>query len=175
LALSDSGLEGRIERLLAPALEALGYEVVRVRLSGGHSPTLQIMVERADRGPITVDDCTAISRHTSAVLDVEDPIQSAYTLEVSSPGIDRPLVRARDFERFAGYVAKLETAMPIDGRRRFRGRLLGVEEDRVTLALDEGEKVVLPMSAIAKAQLVLTDELLAAARAERRAAEEGRR
>ncbi|HUC62084.1 MAG TPA: ribosome maturation factor RimP [Alphaproteobacteria bacterium] len=173
--MSDLGLDGRIERLLAPALEAMGYEVVRIRVSGGTAPTLQIMAERTDRAPMTVEDCTAISRNASALLDVEDPIQSRYTLEVSSPGIDRPLTRARDFERFAGHVAKLETAAPIEGRRRFRGRLLGLEGESVTLALDEGPKLALPLSAIAKAQLVLTDELLAAARAERDAAGEGRR
>jgi ribosome maturation factor RimP len=153
----------------------MGFEIVRVQLTGSHSPTLQIMVERTDRAAMKVDDCAVLSRTASALLDVEDPVPGAYTLEVSSPGIDRPLVRPRDFERFAGFEAKIEIATPIDGQRRFRGRLIGVEGGNVKLALADGAKVALPMVDIHKAQLVLTDELLAAARAERRAAEEGRK
>jgi ribosome maturation factor RimP len=154
----------RIADLVTPSLEANGFELVRVMLTGGDRPTLQIMADRADETPITVDDCADISRVVSAILDVEDPIKSAYTLEVSSPGIDRPLVRRKDFERFAGFVAKLETGAPIDGRRRFRGRLLGVEGDDVRLELDTGETSI-PLSAIDRAKLVMTDELLAAAEA----------
>ncbi len=153
----------------------MGFEIVRVQLFGGHSPTLQIMAERLDRAAMTVDDCADLSRTASALLDVEDPVQGAYTLEVSTPGIDRPLVRPRDFERFAGFEAKIEIVQPIEGQRRFRGRLLGVEGGKVKLALEDGAKAALPIELIHKAQLVLTDELLAAARAERRAAEEGRK
>lgn len=156
----------RIAELVTPSLEANGFELVRVMLTGGDRPTLQIMADRTDETPITVDDCADISRVVSAILDVEDPVKGAYTLEVSSPGIDRPLVRRKDFERFAGFEAKVETAAPVDGRRRFRGRLLGVEGDDVRLALDTGEgggEAAIPLSAIDRAKLVMTDELLAAA------------
>ncbi|MGO8869698.1 MAG: ribosome maturation factor RimP [Alphaproteobacteria bacterium] len=172
--MGGSELQHRIERLLAPSLEAMGYEIVRVQLSGGRAPTLQVMAERTGGAPITLDDCTAISRTASALLDVEDPLQGSYTLEVSSPGIDRPLVRAKDFERFAGFEVRAETAVPFDGRRRFRGRLLGIAEGMVRIALPEGS-VSLPLDAILKARLVLTDELLAAAQAQERAANERRR
>jgi len=130
------------------------------------------MAERMDGVPMTVDDCAAISRTASAVLDVEDPLAGSYTLEVSSPGIDRPLVRPKDFERFAGREVKAETGAPIDGRRRFRGRLLGIDGAMVRIALPEGT-VTLPYDAIHKAHLVMTNEMLATARAERRAAKEG--
>ena len=171
-----AGLDPRhqIERILAPSVEALGYEIVRVQLSGGRTPTLQVMAERTDGVPMTVDDCAAISRTVSAVLDVDDPLAGSYTLEVSSPGIDRPLVRPKDFERYAGFEVKAETSTSIDGRRRFRGRLLGIEGAVVRIALPEGT-VALPYDAIHKAHLVLTDELLAAAGTKARAAKEGRR
>lgn len=169
-----SDLRHRIERLLAPSIEALGYEIVRVQLSGGRVPTLQVMAERTDGMPMGADDCATISRTASALLDVEDPLVGSYTLEVSSPGIDRPLVRPRDFERYAGFEAKVETATPIEGRRRFRGKLLGLEGETVRLAMPEGT-VALPAHSILKASLVLTDELLAAAGNRARAAKEGRR
>ena len=161
--MTGSDLSSRIERILAPSLEAMGYEIVRVQLTGGRSPTLQIMVERVDSRPLTVDDCAAVSRAASALLDVEDPIAGAYCLEISSPGIDRPLVRPKDFERFAGHEVKVETGAAVDGRRRFRGRLVGLAGDHVKLDMPEGP-AELPLSAIHKARLVLTDELLAAAR-----------
>lgn len=159
-----------IARLIGPSLDAMGYEVVRVMLSGQRHMKLQVMVERSDRGGMTVEDCAEVSRAVSALLDVEDPIRGAYTLEVSSPGIDRPLTRLGDFDRFCGHVARVETVLPIDGRRRFKGRLMGVDGDRVRLALtdetgetaDEGDEVILPFAAIQKAKLVLTDELIAA-------------
>src|SRR5258708_25130091 len=116
----------KVEDLLAPVLEALGYGIVRVQLHSGRRATLQIMAERRDGAAMSVDDCAQISRAASALLDVEDPITGAYDLEVSSPGIDRPLTRLQDFERFAGFEAKLETDRLLDGRRRFRGRILGV-------------------------------------------------
>jgi ribosome maturation factor RimP len=152
----------RVAALISGPLEALGYELVRVQLSGGDRPVLQIMAERADGVGMTVDDCADISRSVSALLDAEDPIAGAYTLEVSSPGIDRPLTRPRDFERFAGFDARIETQEPIAGRRRFKGRLLGLEAGMVSLVVDE-DTVHLPIEAIAKARLVLTDELIAAA------------
>lgn len=152
----------RVAALITGPLEGLGYELVRVQLSGGDRPVLQIMAERSDGAGMTVDDCADISRSVSALLDAEDPIAGAYTLEVSSPGIDRPLTRPRDFERFAGFDARIETHESIAGRRRFKGRLLGLEAGMVSLAVDE-DTVRLPIEAIAKARLVLTDELIAAA------------
>jgi ribosome maturation factor RimP len=152
---------GKIDALIAPSLEAMGYRVVRVAVTGGRRATLQIMAERVDEKAMTVEDCADISRTVSALLDVADPIAGAYTLEVSSPGIDRPLVRREDFERFAGFEAKVELTAPVDGRRRFRGKLLGVEGDAVRLLVDAAP-VALPLAAVARAKLVLTDELLAA-------------
>jgi ribosome maturation factor RimP len=152
-----------IERLIAPSLAAMGYEVVRVLLmGGGRYRTLQVMIERTDRATVSVDDCAEASRTISALLDVADPIAGAYTLEVSSPGIDRPLVRPADFVRFAGFEARFETRAPIDGRRRFRGRLLGMDGDRVHIATPEGESKV-PFADVRHAKLVMTDELIAAA------------
>ena len=149
----------QIERLIEPSLSAMGYEIVRIMIMGKHTPTLQIMAERKDDQAMTVEDCADISRQISAVLDVEDPIRSAYTLEVSSPGLDRPLTRPKDFQRFAGYEAKLETRFPIDGRRKFTGKLIGIDGEVVKLKDDAGE-VSLPFTQIQKAKLVLTDELL---------------
>ena len=152
----------RIETLIAPSLEAMGYRLVRVAITGGRrAQVLQVMAERTDERPMGVDDCTEVTHTVSALLDVADPIDHAYLLEVSSPGIDRPLVRREDYERFRGYEAKLELAAPIEGRRRFRGTLLGVEADRVRLNLG-AEVVELPLARIQRAKLVLTDELLAA-------------
>ncbi|HET6224252.1 MAG TPA: ribosome maturation factor RimP, partial [Dongiaceae bacterium] len=138
-----------------------GYEVVRVLVMGAHRPVLQIMIERTDGAVVGVEDCAEVSRAVSALLDVEDPIAGSYTLEVSSPGIDRPLVRPEDYVRFAGFEAKLETRAPIDGRKRFRGRLMGLEGDRVRIATAEGESL-LPIGEVQRAKLVLTDELIAA-------------
>ena len=145
----------------------MGYELVRVMSTGGRRPTLQIMAERIDRAGMTVDDCAEISRAVSVLLDVDDPIAGAYQLEVSSPGIDRPLMKPADFERFAGFEARVETDRLIDGQRRFRGRLLGLENDHVRLTQPEGAKDI-PLGAIRKAKLVLTDDLIAAAEAEGR-------
>ena len=153
---------------IEPSLAALGFELVRVMISGRARPTLQVMAERADRAPMTVEDCALISRTVSALLDVADPFPGAYELEVTSPGIDRPLTRRADFERFAGFEARLETHAPQDGRRRFKGRLLGVDGDQVRVRLSEGGEVAIALDAVKKAKLVLTDELLAAARQERR-------
>ncbi len=154
---------GKIEAMIAPSLEAMGYRMVRVAITGGRRATLQIMAERVDEQAMTVDDCAEISRTVSALLDVADPIAGAYTLEVSSPGIDRPLVRREDFARFAGFEAKVEMSEPVAGRRRFRGKLLGVEGEAVRLLVDEAA-IDLPLAQVTRAKLVLTDELLAASR-----------
>jgi ribosome maturation factor RimP len=157
----------QVTELIEPTLHDMGFELVRVLMSGGQRPTLQVMVERLDHAPVTLDQCAEVSHALSAVLDVEDPLPGAYRLEVTSPGLDRPLVRRADYERFAGFEARLETELPIEGRRRFRGRLLGLVGDQVRLALPEGETSI-PFDAIKKAKLVLTAELLAAAQTERR-------
>ena len=151
----------RIGEIVEPTLEAMGYDLVRARLTGNQRPVLQIMAERKDGAGMTVDDCAEISRSVSVLLDVENPISGAYTLEVSSPGIDRPLVRHRDFERFAGFEARIELRGLLDGRRRFRGKLLGITADGVRIETAEGE-VELPFEEIGNAKLVLTDELIAA-------------
>jgi ribosome maturation factor RimP len=147
--------------IIEPSLAAMGYRLVRVAFLGARRATLQIMAERLDEAPMTVEDCTEISRSVSALLDVADPIAEAYMLEVSSPGIDRPLTRPEDYDRFAGFEAKIELGQPVDGRKRFRGRLLGRADDHIHLVDDAGE-VRLPLAAIAKAKLVITDDLLAA-------------
>jgi ribosome maturation factor RimP len=157
-----------ITTMIAPSLEAMGYRLVRVAFTGGRRPTLQIMAERRDEAAMSVDDCADISRTVSALLDVADPIPVAYALEVSSPGIDRPLIERDDFARYAGYEAKIEMANLIDGRKRFRGRLLGVADDAVRVALADRE-VALPLADVVRAKLVLTDELLAAARKQQEA------
>jgi ribosome maturation factor RimP len=153
----------QVAAIIEPSLEAMGYRVVRVMITGGRHATLQIMAERHDNAAMTVDDCAEISRSVSALLDVADPIAGTYVLEVSSPGIDRPLVRPEDYDRFAGFEARIDLAAPLEGRKRFRGRLLGrgADADHVCLVGETGE-VRLPLAAIAKAKLVLTDELLAA-------------
>jgi ribosome maturation factor RimP len=149
-------------------LRDLGFELVQVRLTGGTRRTLQVMTEPVEpsRG-MTVDDCAEISHAVSAVLDVADPIPGAYTLEVSSPGIDRPLVQPRDFVRFAGFEAKVETAAPLAGRRRFIGLLEGLENDEVLLR-QEGELVRIPFDSVSKAKLTLSEALLKSALAGRR-------
>lgn len=153
----------RIESILGPSIEAMGYALVRVMITGGRRPTLQIMAERIDGSGMNVDDCAEISRSISAILDVEDPITGEYTLEVSSPGIDRPLTRLDDFRRFAGFEARIDTAELIEGRKRFSGRLIGVDDaDRVLLETAPGAQEALPFEGIARAKLVLTDELVAA-------------
>ena len=154
-------LQQRLEALFAPSLEAMGYEMVRVMFQGRSRPTLQVMAERKDGRSMTVDDCADISRSLSALLDVEDPIQGAYALEVSSPGIDRPLTRAKDFVAWVGFEAKLEALVGVDGRKRFRGKLLGLEGEAVRLLAD-GAEVLVPLSDLKSAKLVLTDELIAA-------------
>jgi ribosome maturation factor RimP len=160
--ITEEGPAARVATLAAPVLEGMGFRLVRVRTSGLDGLTVQIMVERAD-GSMGIEDCEAVSRALSPVLDVADPIERAYRLEISSPGIDRPLVRRTDFERFAGHVAKVEMNVPVDGRRRFRGMLLGVEGDAARLRRDDPEttEALLPINDMAEAKLVLTDALVA--------------
>jgi ribosome maturation factor RimP len=157
----------KVADLIEPTLGDMGFELVRVLLHGGQRPTLQIMAERADREAMTVEHCAEISRAVSAVLDVEDPIPGAYRLEVTSPGLDRPLTRRADFDRFRGSEARVETEVPIEGQRRFRGRLAGMVDDQLRLEGADGERLI-PYASIKKAKLILTDELLAAAAAEQR-------
>jgi ribosome maturation factor RimP len=152
----------KIAEMIGPSLEAMGYELVRVQLTGSSDQCLQIMAERQNEANMTVEDCAEISRMLSALLDVEDPIPGEYRLEVSSPGIDRPLTRLADFDRFAGLDAKVETRLPVDGRRRFKGRLDGTEGENIRLNCEAGP-VTLSFADVAKAKLILTDELLALA------------
>ncbi len=156
--IAKTTMDKRLAEIITPVIEDLGFELVRVRLMGGHTATLQIMAERPTGG-IEVDDCAAISTAVSATLDVEDPIEDAYTLEVSSPGIDRPLTRLKDFDHWDGYEAKLETAEMIDGRKRFKGTLAGTEGDEVLIEIDEGT-IGLKFDWLAEAKLVLTDDLI---------------
>ena len=153
----------RIAQAIEPSLEAMGYRLVRVAVTSGRRATLQVMAERLDDQPMTVEDCAQISHSVSALLDVADPIAGAYMLEISSPGIDRPLVRAEDYDRFSGFEARVEVTRPIDGRKRFRGRLLGTAGGGVRLATETGE-VNLPLTDVARAKLVLNDDLINAAR-----------
>jgi len=160
--IAKAAIDRRLADIVAPVVEGMGYELVRIRLMGGKTKTLQIMAERPDGG-IEVDDCAEISTAVSATLDVEDPLEDRYALEVSSPGIDRPLTRLKDFDTWQGYEAKLETTEMIDGRRRFKGVLAGVEGDEVLLNLDEdGETVTVGLHYdwLSDAKLVLTDDLI---------------
>ncbi|MEM7061024.1 MAG: ribosome maturation factor RimP [Pseudomonadota bacterium] len=151
-------IDQKLAKIIDPVLQSMGFELVRLRLMAGKKVTLQIMAERPD-GTIEVEDCAEISRTISAVLDVEDPIDGEYTLEVSSPGIDRPLTRIVDFERWEGYDAKLETTDLIDGRKRFKGILAGTEDGDVLIEIDEGT-IGLNFDWLADAKLVLTDDLI---------------
>ena len=162
----ESGLDARIAELAEPVVEDLGYRLVRVKCSGRNGFTVQIMAERPD-GTIGVDDCEEISRNLAPVIDADDPVDRAYHLEVSSPGIDRPLVRRSDFERWSGHVAKIELSEGHDGRRRFRGVLVGVRDEVFGVRLDdvaEGgvDTVWLPFALLSDARLVMTDDLVAA-------------
>lgn len=171
---TDFTIEGKIQKMIEPSLAVLGYEVVRVRLSDGDKrKTLQLMIDRADGASISVEDCEKASHQASAVLDVEDPIESDYNLEVSSPGIDRPLTRLKDFARFAGCEAKILLIEKINDQRRFRGILEGIDGDNVLIrdnivsigGADGNSPVSVPFDNIKDAKLVLTDELLAKAKA----------
>jgi ribosome maturation factor RimP len=161
----EQGAAARLAAIAEPVLTGLGYRLVRVRLSGLSGCTIQIMAERPD-GTMTIEDCEAVSRALSPVLEATDPVEGAYRLEISSPGIDRPLVRRSDFERFAGHQIKIETSVSIDGRRRFKGVLLGTQGNCARLrgddtATGEASEVLLPIEDMAEAKLVLTDALVA--------------
>ena len=166
--IAKAAIDRRLAEIITPVIEDLGYELVRVRLMSGKETTLQIMADKPDGG-IEVDDCAAISTAVSATLNVEDPILDAYTLEVSSPGIDRPLTRLKDFDMFEGYEAKLETDELIDGRRRFKGVLAGIEDDEVLINVAEGT-IGLKFEWLSDAKLVLTDELIKEMLRQRKAA-----
>ena len=160
--IAKAAIDRRLAEIITPVIEDLGYELVRIRLMSGKTTTLQIMADRPNGG-IEVDDCAKISNEVSAVLDVEDPILDAYALEVSSPGIDRPLTRLKDFDMFEGYEAKLETTELVGGRRRFKGELAGVEADEVLINIeDQGEDVTIGLKFdwLSDAKLVLTDDLI---------------
>ena len=156
--IAKAAIDRRMAEIITPVIEDMGFELVRVRLMSGKSTTLQIMADKPEGG-IEVDDCAEISQAVGAVLDVEDPILDEYTLEVSSPGIDRPLTRLKDFEMFEGYEAKLETTEMIDGRRRFKGELAGVEGEEVLINVPEGT-IGLKFDWLSDAKLVLTDDLI---------------
>ncbi|MEE2760582.1 MAG: ribosome maturation factor RimP [Pseudomonadota bacterium] len=154
-------IEERIETLIVPVLDEMGYALVRVQITSASSPVLQVMAERSDGGGITVDECAQISREVSTILDMEDPIALSYELEVSSPGIDRPLVKLADFERFTGFDVRIELHEAQAGRRKFRGRLKHVSGDTICVQCREG-LVDLPHAGIRRAKLILSDKLLAA-------------
>ena len=171
-ARGEDGFDSRVDilrHLIEPSIEEAGFDLVRVEIMKGGGQTLQIMIERKNRVPVNVDDCADISRLLSAILDVEDPLPGRYTLEVSSPGLDRPLVRIEDYIRFAGFEARIEMHRPFEGQRRYRGRLRGVDEELVKIEC-EGEALAIPFSGIRRASLVVTDDLIAAATREAEAA-----
>src|SRR5271166_1146632 len=157
-----ASLETRLAEIVAPTLADMGYELVRVILIGGNRPTVQVMADRADGAQIKVADCEAISHALGAVIDVEDPLPGGWTLEVSSAGIDRPLTRVKDWNRFAGHLARVETFVPQNGRKRFAGVVLGADETAARIRLDDGLEVVIRHPDIRRAKLVLTDALIAA-------------
>ena len=158
-----TAIDRRLAAIVRPAIEGMGYELVRLRLMGGKTRILQIMADRPEGG-IQIDELGEITHAVSAALDVEDPLEDAYTLEVSSPGIDRPLTRLKDFDVWAGYEARIETSELIDGRRRFKGTLAGTEGHEVLITLEDGEDEVtigLNFDWLSDAKLILTDELIA--------------
>jgi ribosome maturation factor RimP len=162
--ITEPGLPARVAAIAEPVLEELGYRLVRIKVSNSDGCTLQIMAERPD-GIMVVEDCETLSRALSPVLDAADPIDRAYRLEISSPGIDRPLVRLSDFTRYSGQMVKIETEIPVDGRKRFRGLLVGTEGEAARLRRDDVEagenaEVLLPIADMNEARLVLTDELV---------------
>ena len=170
--IAKTAIDRRLAEIIQPVIEGMGFELVRLRLQGGKTATLQIMADRPEGG-INVDDCAEISTAVSATLDVEDPLEDAYHLELSSPGIDRPLTRLKDFATFEGYDARLETNQPIDGRKRFKGVLAGVDGEEVLLNIVEhGETVTVGLNfdLLSDAKLLLTDELIALMLKERKEA-----
>lgn len=170
--IAKTAIDSRLAEIVAPVIEDMGFELVRLRLMGGKTNTLQIMAERPEGG-IEVDECGEISNAVSAILDVEDPLDDSYVLEVGSPGIDRPLTRLKDFETFEGYDAKIETTELIDGQKRFRGILAGVEGEEVLVNIEssgEVQTVGLQFDWLADAKLILTDDLIKEMLKQRKAA-----
>ncbi|MEM8822679.1 MAG: ribosome maturation factor RimP [Pseudomonadota bacterium] len=160
--IAKTALDKRLAQIVTPVIEDMGFELVRLRMQGGKTATLQVMADRAEGG-IEVDDCARISTDLSAVLDVEDPIADEYVLEVSSPGIDRPLTRLKDFDTWDGYEARVETTELIDGQRRFKGTLMGTEGDEVLIEIEQGKDrptIGLKFEWLSDAKLILTDELI---------------
>lgn len=160
----ETGIDARVASIILPVMETAGFRLVRVRLSAQNGATLQIMAERLD-GTMTVEDCEELSRAVSPILDVEDPIDKAYHLEVSSPGIDRPLVRQRDFELATGHLIKMDTAVIVADRKRFRGKIVSADDNGVTILRDQASygdepNVTVPWDAISDARLILTDDLI---------------
>ena len=149
-----------VSDLVEPIIDKLGFETVRIMTIGNKNPTLQIMIERKDRKDLTVDDCAAVSREISVVLDEKDPIEGQYSLEVSSPGLDRPLTKEEHFKRFAGYEARIETVSEVDGRKRFKGKIIGLNQNRLIDFDMDGTEYHIPFDAVSKAKLILTEELL---------------
>lgn len=149
-----------VSDLVEPIIDKLGFETVRIMTIGNKNPTLQIMIERKDRKNLTVDDCAAVSREISVVLDEKDPIEGQYSLEVSSPGLDRPLTKEEHFKRFAGYEARIETVSEVDGRKRFKGKIIGLNQNRLIDFDMDGTEYHIPFDAVSKAKLILTEELL---------------
>ena len=179
----EPGVSARVATIAEPVIEQLGYRLVRVKVSAADGCTVQVMVERPD-GTMVVEDCETVSRALSPVLDMADPIDKAYRLEVSSPGIDRPLVRKSDFDRYAGHLVKIETEIPIDGRKRFRGLLIGTEGEAARIRQDDKKddteaggaaEILLPIEEMSEAKLVLTDELVTEALRRGKAAERAAR
>ena len=166
--IAKAAIDRRLAEIITPVIEDLGYELVRVRLVSGYDIVLQVMADRPDGG-IEVDECGKISTAISAVLDVEDPVLDAYTLEVSSPGIDRPLTRLKDFDTFEGYEVKIETTELIDGQRRFKGTLAGIEDDDVLININQGT-IGLKFEWLSDAKLVLSDDLIREMLRQRKAA-----
>ena len=159
---AHAGLDARITATIAPTLADLGYDLVRVLILGRERPTVQVMADRADGSQISVKDCERITHAVSAVLDVDDPLPGAWTLEVSSAGIDRPLTRPKDWARFAGHAARAEMLFPIGGRRRFNGIILDADDAAARMRLDDGTEVALPLRDVRRAKLLLTDALIEA-------------
>ena len=145
--------------LIAPTIEDMGFEIVRILLTKTQKPTLQIMIERQDRKNLVVDDCASVSRAISVILDEKDPIDGEYSLEVSSPGIDRPLTKPEHFSRFSGYEAKIETSDSVDGRKRFKGKIISINENNTICFLMDDKEYSIPFDSVNKAKLILTDEL----------------
>lgn len=149
-----------VQDIVEPIIDSLGFEVVRVMTIGTKNPTLQVMIERKDRKDLVVDDCAMVSRAISDVLDEKDPIEGEYSLEVSSPGLDRPLTKPEHFERFSGYEAKVESKIEVEGRKRFKGKIINIDENQKIVFDMDGTKYVIPFETVNKAKLLLTDELL---------------